>query len=549
MKTDSREVQKLTRLSEGGEGVIYAWQDKVMKIYKEHVDVSSKEKKIHMLMEKKLPREVIRPLDTVVDQDGRMIGFLMERVEGEEIRRLANTKYRKAHRVDTRETLAVLIRMRQVIAQIHKAGICIGDLNDRNILFNRSGDVFFIDCDSWCVGTENCQAVMELFRDPLMRDDTFTEETDLYAACIIIWELLTGIHPYGGTTEPDLKLAERMRRGICVIDNPAVKIPRTVRGWQHMSPALVAAMKKVFEHKSRKLGGELEAMYAGLHSGGDAFLMPVMIAAGNETEAGRQTAALLRGEEVRIVWNEFCYLDRSERVVCIATGERMPWEAGVRYHFLGDGTAVSAYPDRFCFTAAGRFYTMAKRYGSGICTDGNDIYYITPGDTLMRVTVTESGNGIRPLAGCGYEAYFAVEAGSFCLVSRSGSGLAINCDGKYTELDETGRITDYGIHRDSVRGSWLVTLENGDGSFRICMTGKGAASVTEQIRYPCSLGNLCIADHTLYVPMDGQIRAYALTKRVYRDFACEAVSAGSRLVKRGNGFLIVNDENIYCFPA
>ncbi len=450
MKTDSRELQKLTRLSEGREGVIYAWQDKVMKIYKEHVDVSSKEKKIHMLMEKKLPREVIRPLDTVVDQDGRMIGFLMERVEGEEIRRLANTKYRKAHRVDTRETLAVLIRMRQ---------------------------------------------------------------------------------------------------GICVIDNPAVKIPRTVRGWQHMSPALVAALKKVFEHKSRKLGGELEAMYAGLHSGGDVFPMPVMIAAGNETEEGRQTTALLRGEEVRIVWNEFCYLDRSERVVCIATGERMPWEAGVRYHFLGYGTAVSAYQDRFCFTAAGRFYTMAKRYGSHICTDGNDIYYITRGDTLMRVTVTESGNGIRPLAGCGYEAYFAVEAGSFCLVGRFGSGLVINCDGKYTELDETGRITDYGIHRDSVWGSWLVTLENGDGSFCACMTGKGAASVTEQICYPCSLGNLCIADHTLYVPMDGQIRAYALTKRVYRDFACEAVSVGSRLVKRGNGFLIVNDENIYCFPA
>ncbi len=135
MKTDNRELQKLKKLSEGGEGIIYAWQDKVLKIYKQHVDMASKEKKIRMLMAKKLPKEVIRPLDMVCNQDGRMIGFLMERVEREEIRRLANAKYRKANRVDTRATLAVLVRMWRTMEKIHQAGICIGDLNDRNMRY------------------------------------------------------------------------------------------------------------------------------------------------------------------------------------------------------------------------------------------------------------------------------------------------------------------------------------------------------------------------------------------------------------------------------
>ena len=549
MKADNRELQKLTKLSEGGEGIIYAWQDKVLKIYKQHVDMASKEKKIRMLMAKKLPREVIRPLEMVCNQDGRMIGFLMERVEGEEIRRLANAKYRKANRVDTRETLAVLVRMWRTMEKIHQAGICIGDLNDRNILFNRTGDVFFIDCDSWSVGTEHCQAVMELFRDPLMTGNVFTKETDLYAACIIIWKLLTGIHPYGGTMEPDMNIVERMRRGICVIDNPDVKIPRTARGWQHISPALVAALKRVFVHTSRELGGELEEMYADLCSVSSVSHIPSVLSAEEKTEERLRTTALLRGADVRIVWDEFCYLDRTDRVVCIATGEKISWEPGVSYHFLQDGTAVLAYADRFSFTAAGHCCEMAKKYGSRICTDGNSVYYITPGDTLMRVTVTESGNGIRPLADCGYEAYFAAADGHFCLVSRCGSGLVVNCDGRNAELDGTGRIIDYGIHRDPVRGSWLVVLEHDSGVFRTGIVRNGVASVTEQICYPCSPGSLCMSDHTLYVPMDGRIRAYDFPKRIFRDFDCEAVSAGSRLVKLRNGFRIVNDENIYCFPA
>lgn len=43
---------------------------------------------------------------------------------------------------------------------------------------------------------------------------------------------------------PDMDIVERMKRGICVIDNPKVKIPRTIKPWKNLSPYLVDSLKR-----------------------------------------------------------------------------------------------------------------------------------------------------------------------------------------------------------------------------------------------------------------------------------------------------------------
>lgn len=105
---------------------------------------------------------------------------------------------------------------------IHSAGVCIGDLNDQNILFDKTGNVYFIDCDSWSVEDEKCEVCMDLFKDPLMKGNDF-QRKQTHTQRQFDLETLTRIHPHGGTMTPDMDIVERMKRGICVIDNPKVK--------------------------------------------------------------------------------------------------------------------------------------------------------------------------------------------------------------------------------------------------------------------------------------------------------------------------------------
>lgn len=80
--------------------------------------------------------------------------------------------------------MEILVKIQDTVRDIHSAGVCIGDLNDQNILFDKTGNVYFIDCDSWSVEDEKCEVCMDLFKDPLMKGNDFSEETDTYAEAI-----------------------------------------------------------------------------------------------------------------------------------------------------------------------------------------------------------------------------------------------------------------------------------------------------------------------------------------------------------------------------
>ena len=205
-------------LTEGGEGAIYLEQGQLLKIYKPAVNLQSKQRKIQLLMQKArdnaLPPEAVCPRQIVVDQRGNLIGFSMEQVEGEEMRLLANRKFVTANHITTKDILTMLVKVQSVMECLHRQHIFIGDLNDRNILFDRQLNIYFIDCDSWAVENEACEVAMDLFRDPLLCSNAFSAETDTYAFAVLAWKLLTRIHPFGGTMEPDRNLIDRMKNGI-----------------------------------------------------------------------------------------------------------------------------------------------------------------------------------------------------------------------------------------------------------------------------------------------------------------------------------------------
>lgn len=561
MKIRNDELNKLPRIAEGGEGIIYEYHGDVLKVYKSCVNMASKEKKITMLIQKALPKEVIKPIEAVYNGSGKFIGFTMKRVSGEELKALTNRKHLKANGISTSDILKILVKVQDVVAAVHKAGVYIGDLNDKNILFDTQGNVFFIDCDSWSIGDEKCEVVMDLYRDPLMKSNDFSESTDMYAESILIWRILTRIHPHGGTMTPDMDILERMEKGISVIDNPKVKIPRTIKTWRNLSPALVESLKKIFENKSRTIGGELAEMAANLKfcdkdqeyyygkfnrcplCDDKASVISKPVSQG--VMGGLTLVAVLKAEDIGIVLNESCYLDKSGNVVNISTRDKLAYQKGAFYHFLSNGLLVLVDSDKFYFTTHSRPYEISKVYRSPIYTEGDEIYYITPSNTFVKMTVTVLGNGVKPIANCSYDTSFAVSDGHYCLINRYDGKLIINCDGRNVEVPYCGKIVNYGIHRDAMGGNWLVVLENGSGSFKTLVIGKAVEYETEQIKYAGGLGNLCIFNNTIYIPIDGKIRGYSYQKQAFKDFECGIVTPDSRLIKKGPAFTIVNDENIY----
>lgn len=560
MKIGRNVINGLQQIAEGGEGIIYAYHNDVLKVYKKNVNTDAKQRKVATLLTITLPSSVVAPTEPVYDDNNKFIGYIMPCIQGEEIRVLANNKYIKANNVKMDFVLKLLVKIHKALDDLHRQHIYIGDLNDQNILFNNLGQVYFIDCDSWTVGHDPCDVVMDLFRDPLMHGTEFTAETDTYAFSILIWKLLTRIHPFGGTTNPDMNILERMKNGISVIDNPKVKIPRTVKSWKNLSPELISNLNDIFTNKTRVLADGIEDMYANLKycdkdqeyyygkfnccplCDDSAVIKTKPVSQG--TVNGLLLMKLLSDNDVYIILNENSYIDNNNQVVNLRTMQRYAYTTGQYVYFLSSGTKVIADGKTIMFDAD-KAYSVDIRQSSSVYVNGNDIYYISPLGMLTKMTVTDRGNGIKSICRCSYRSYYAVYDGIYCVINQYDSGLIICCNGRNYEVEYTDKIVNYGIRLDSVTHKWLVIIENSSGSYITFIFGEGIEFRNDQIQYVGSLANICISNNTIYMPLDGKIRGYSPAKQLFKDFECGVVTPDSKLIKAGRQFMIVNDENIY----
>ena len=548
-----------TPLTEGGEGAIYEYNGKIVKVFKPHIDLSAKERKVNALVKLSLPKAVVTPIDSVTDNRGRFIGYCMEKVTGEEFKRLSNRKFVTANNIDTKFVLSLLVKVKAVLDEVHKKNIYVGDLNDQNILFDMSGNIYLIDCDSWTVGNDKCSVAMDLFKDPKLKADNFNADTDNYAFSVLAWKCLTRIHPFGGTMQPDMAILERMKRGISVIDRKEVTLPRTVKTWKGFSPDLLNEFKSVFEKGQRTLSGSLEDMLNNLsycnkykeyyyskfsscpYCDSTAQVNKKPISQG--TVGGLKLYALYDGENIKTVFDRYTYLDNGGLV---HNGMwKVPYDTQFRYYFLENGAWISETSDYFSFQTD-KIYTIDKKFKTSIEVEGNSIYFISPQNTLVKMEVMQSGNAMKNICKVSNTAYFAVSNGNYCILNYYAGKIIVNVNGANAVIDYSGDIANYGIHRDEVTGKWLILLEDTSGKFYTYVLKENEVEYrTDAIRYDCQLNFTCISNSTIFIPIDEKIRGYNYKKSVFKDFECSVVSEESKLIKEKNKFVIVNFENVY----
>jgi DNA-binding helix-hairpin-helix protein with protein kinase domain len=202
------------KLGKGGEGTVYEVQGKpgmVLKIYHKYDEERSK--KITLMTKLKnetLLKYTAWPTETVKDERGKVIGFLMPAAKGKEVHILYSPKNRlnEFEHVSVPFLIHTAANIARAFAVVHDCGQVIGDVNHGNMVVSKDGTIKLIDCDSFQIkGNGNlflCKVGVGTHQPPELQSKSLsntirTTNHDLFGLAIIIFQLLfMGRHPFSG---------------------------------------------------------------------------------------------------------------------------------------------------------------------------------------------------------------------------------------------------------------------------------------------------------------------------------------------------------------
>ncbi len=153
------------------------------------------------------------PIDTLVDANGLFCGYVMPRVKGKgnlyaAVDEGAHDVFFGRGKYTWKMAIKIAKQLAFVVGKLHEAGIVVGDFNPQNFLLDSDGFVSFCDTDSYTISPTYKTLVAfpgfvapELQGKPwsLTRQDCqFTKESDMFSLSCLIFQLLTGKHPFNG---------------------------------------------------------------------------------------------------------------------------------------------------------------------------------------------------------------------------------------------------------------------------------------------------------------------------------------------------------------
>jgi len=140
------------------------------------------------------------PID-LLKESGSVVGFLMPRIDGLEIRRLYRLPERYADFPDTtwQDLVNVARNLAAAFHSLHKNNVLMADINELNIFVTRNGEVRLIDCDSYQISSPNgtvylCEVGIGDWTAPEIQGKGFRnlvrlETHDLFGLALMIFHL------------------------------------------------------------------------------------------------------------------------------------------------------------------------------------------------------------------------------------------------------------------------------------------------------------------------------------------------------------------------
>ncbi|MSQ03986.1 MAG: hypothetical protein EXR71_19210 [Myxococcales bacterium] len=213
-------------VASGGEGSIYARGSTAFKVYSDPGKMIP-HGKISELSGINDPN-VIKPERVLLDPTNHApIGYTMRFVkDAMPLCRTFTRAFREREGLDHAKMAALVGKLRDLVKNVHAAGILIVDLNEMNFLVDQTfAEVYGIDVDSYQTRSYRATALMLSVRDWKVTPPDFTEGSDWFSFACVAFQMFTGIHPYKGKHLSGVGLEGRMKTGISVFD-PSVSLPK-----------------------------------------------------------------------------------------------------------------------------------------------------------------------------------------------------------------------------------------------------------------------------------------------------------------------------------
>lgn len=579
--TSRSQIERLNKLAEGGEAIIYEYDSKnVIKLFREKVDIIRKEQKVKYFIsvKGKLPMNVIGP-EKIVTVGGKFVGYTMRKLIGaEDLHMLTKTKFLIAENLSNKDVLKIMVDFGTDLEKLHSSGIIIGDISDYNFQISGKSN-YFIDVDSWgSSGKFTPDAYTELFTCPESYNGNgsvkFSKEYENYNFAILAFNMLTRIHPFGGTylLDKTLSTLERMKRKISIVgaNKKDIKIPKIIGSWKWMSPKLENDFIEIFE-KGKKIDitPDLQELlqnmkYCSVHDiyyyskfnecplcneNAKVKAAPT-IAKVTHTANGPQITIVFAGTDCAYILSNVHYLNKTGHAVHFQTGRTFPVSRGKKVDFSKDGKIVYVTSDNNIEIVDENNQVISnieRMHKSYYIVKDRYLYYVDKGNNLVKLLVSKNGN-MPTYLGQVYNPIFDVsEDGKEFIISMYPKKAIVTTPDYNFEVNYTGKIKEYAIKYDKVTHKWLFAYQLSNGKYRTMVFNKNHIEYDDDIiKYNAiPLSNIDFCNNTIYDPADGKIIGTNIYKNIAKEFNCSVVDESSKLEFTGRGFKIYNKDNIY----
>lgn len=514
----------------------------------------------------------------MVTINGKFAGYAMRKlIDAEDLHMLTKPKYLTAEKLTNQDVLKIITDFGSDLGKLHATGIIVGDISDYNFQMNgKTG--YFIDVDSWGIKDKYApDAYTEMFTCPDSYSSNgsikFSLENENYNFAVLAFNMLTRIHPFGGTYFLDKNLSplERMKKKISIVGKHKsnIKIPKIIGSWKWISPKLEQDFIEIFEQgKKFDITPDLQELFKNMKhcSTHDMYYYskynecPLCNENAKVKAAPTVTKATnaVNGPQITIVFSEtncafilskLHYFNKNNETVHMETRRKFKVARGNKVYFSKDGKnvyvvnddTVEVYDENDQLTA-----TIERMHKSNYLVKDKNVYYVDKGNNLVKLTITKSGN-MPTYLGQVYNPIIEEDDGKVFVVSTYPKTAIVTTPDYNFEVSYSGKINEYAIKHDKVTNKWLFVYQLPNGNYRTMVFSKKQIEYDDDtIVYNAqTLSNIDFNNNTVYDPADGKIIGINIRKNVAKEFVCDVVDEGSKLEFTGKGFRIYNKNKIY----
>lgn len=568
-------ITSLELETSGGESEIYSYDSKhVAKVFKDDVvDIAfKKEMLIRICMKSKELQKInhenpnieyVLP-EKILISDNSIYGYIMKRIEGLPVSRLKYKENLSKYELTRKDVFEILIDMGEGIELLHRNNMFIGDLNDKNIFFDKEKKIYFLDLDGMGIDDISPCFFTDGYIDPDSRDKQhITEKDDWYSFAIQVFYFLTYVHPFNGIYKENgkvLNIIEKMEKRISLLGNHGIVVPEIAEKWDWMNDSLKKFLLNTFEENLREnitphLITQYQELYNGTFEINSRFIAKKIYPFGNDVvyvinqnvaicEQNNKKYAIVVTDSNRYVLNSIYGLDTPREIknIMISKDEKFAFEVIDKKLFVID------LKEDICL------HSIVLTDDNNVRVGRNSVYYIEEYQQRHVITKESFGNESEKKSSIELTDEQPIKAfnvefdNKFVVVQKFTDDCdMIYCNGQgLCTIDCNNVGTNYNIVYNKDTDKWLVINEekhiviiNPDGSY-----SKLRLDMDIQINVNC----VSFYKNKLYIPGSDVLWILKIKKEhELKKMECHEIMRPNSIVCDSNssGFNVITNGVLY----